>query len=73
MVYKGISRCRQENRVTRLGDVYFRQPTGKEGFFVITISPIEGDDGTHWGFSLLATDITERRLAQKALSKGHKE
>jgi PAS domain S-box-containing protein len=57
---------------------------GKDGFaevhetrlggdFLVSVSPLVGDDGTQWGVVHVARDVTRQRQAEKALRKAHEE
>lgn len=55
---------------------------GKDGFaevhetrlggdFLVSVSPLAGDDGKQWGVVHVARDVTRQRQAEKALMKAH--
>ncbi len=63
---------RNENQPTRLADVRYTRPAGKEGFLNITLSPFIGDEPGQPGFLLLGEEITERRILEMQLVQAQK-
>lgn len=72
-VLKLVADCRKKDHPTRLDDVRFTRPDGKEGFVGMTINPIKGDAGEPTGgFLLLGADITQRRILESQLAQSQK-
>jgi PAS domain S-box-containing protein len=67
-----ISRCLDQGHATRLDDIRYLRPDGKEGFLGITVSPIRSESGKSNGYLLLGTDITEHKLLQAQLGQAQK-
>ncbi len=68
----GISQCLRKDHPTRLDDVRYVRPGGKDGVLGITLSPIKESDGRQRGFLLLGTDITDRGLLEAQLRQAQK-
>ena len=71
-VFEHITYCRDRDKPTRLDDIRFTRPSGKEGFLSITINPIAREGTEHAGYLLLAADITERKILESQLSQAQK-
>ncbi len=71
-VFEGISQCLSKDHPTRLDDIRYGRPDGKEGFLGFTISPIKDSDERQKGFLLLGTDITDRRVLETQLRQAQK-
>jgi PAS domain S-box-containing protein len=69
LVAAGISQCLIKAHPTRVDDIRYKRPDGKEGFLGITLNPIKGSPG---GFLLLGTDVTERRFMEAQLRQAQK-
>ncbi len=61
-LFAAMKRCLEQRDPQRLENV-FRYPDGSIGYFDLSIEPVPE------GIFILSVDITERRLAQQALSK----
>ncbi|MFQ5706187.1 MAG: PAS domain S-box protein, partial [bacterium] len=67
-----ISMYRKCKQLTRLDDIRYSRPDGKEGFLNIHINPVVGDSLKQAGFLLLATEITERKNLEGQLAQAQK-
>lgn len=67
-----ISECRDRDQPTRIHDIRYTTPEGREGFLSITINPIRRDGSEHAGYLLLATETTERKMIESQLSQAQK-
>ena len=63
-ILESLDAARHQEQLTRVEEVAFRYPDGREGLLGITIIPIrdEGEEGS--GFLLFGADITERKQAE---------
>ncbi len=64
--------CQTNNVATRLGDMRFRRPDGKEGFLGITVSAIEGSQQKPPGILLLGNDTTQQKILESQLVQAQK-
>ncbi len=69
---KNISHCRDHEQPTRLEDIRYVRPDGKEGFLGITINPIVRETDEHTGYVLLGVDVTERKTIEQQLAHAQK-
>lgn len=75
-----LEECRRKDQPTRLDDIRFTRPDGKEGFMGITVNPIVGNGRPASGcsavpngaFLLLGADITQRRILESQLAQAQK-
>lgn len=57
---------------TRLDDLVFTRPDGREGLLGVVLTPMTGEDGDALGYLLVGADITERRAMERRLSQEQK-
>ncbi len=67
-----IHLCQINNVATRLGDMRFQRPDGKEGFLGITVSAIEGAQQKPPGILLLGNDTTQQKILESQLVQAQK-
>jgi PAS domain S-box-containing protein len=71
-VLSQVADCRDRDQPTRIHDIRYSRPDGREGFLSITINPILRDTNEHAGYLLLATETTERKMIESQLSQAQK-
>lgn len=72
-VKEQITTAREKSRPTRLEEIKYVRPDGKEGFLAITVNPLPRESkNTRHGYVLLATEITERRIMEGQLAQAQK-
>ncbi|HBZ54205.1 MAG TPA: hypothetical protein DEO88_02265, partial [Syntrophobacteraceae bacterium] len=71
-VLEGLAHCRGYRSQTRLDDIRFARPDGKEGFLGISINPMGNVQEKHFGLILLARDTTERKFMESQLAQAQK-
>ena len=64
-ILNGIAVCRRSGRTTRVEDITFTRPDGRNGVLGITIIPLKGDPSTPSGLLLFGADVTDRKLADE--------
>ncbi len=68
----GILQSRYNNSPLRVDDVGFRRPDGDKRYLGLTVNPLNGDDNSILGLTIIGADITERRKMQTQLRQSHK-
>ena len=68
----GILQSRHNNRPMRVDDVGFRGPEGDERFLGLTVNPLNGDDKSILGLTIIGADITDRKNMESQLQQSHK-
>ena len=68
----GILQSRYNNRPMRVDDVGFRGPEGDERFLGLTVNPLNGDDKSILGLTIIGADITDRKNMESQLQQSHK-
>jgi PAS domain S-box-containing protein len=71
-IQEGISQCQTEGRPKRLDDIRFLRPDGGERFLGLTINPINGDDDSIFGLTIVGADITDRKRLEAQLYHSQK-
>jgi PAS domain S-box-containing protein len=71
-VRDGMDRCRETGLTTRVENIRYPRPDGKDGLLGLTFSPIRGERDRIKGLILLGNDITERRLLEAQLAQAQK-
>ncbi|MFQ5649734.1 MAG: ATP-binding protein [bacterium] len=71
-VLENIAVCRDRDKPSRLDDVRFTRPDGKEGYIAITINPVVSDKKEHSGYLLLGAEITDRKILENQLAQAQK-
>jgi PAS domain S-box-containing protein len=59
-----ITEARERPDPTRLEQIRYRRPDGRDGFLSVSLNPIRSAAGSHAGYLLLGSDITERKLLE---------
>ena len=67
-----MDRCRGELRPVKAGDIWYEQPDGKDGFLLISLTPVLRRNGDLDGMLLIGTDITEYKVMEAQLSQAQK-
>jgi len=67
-----ISQCRAAKRPTRLEEVSFKRPDGRDGFLGMTLNPLNSGSEKRGGFLLVAADITRKKILQGQLAQSQK-
>ena len=68
----GILQSRYNNRPMRVDDVAFRGPEGDERFLGLTVNPLNGDNKSILGLTIIGSDITDRKNMETQLQQSHK-
>ncbi len=68
----GILQSRFNNRPMRVDDVGFRGPEGDERFLGLTVNPLNGDNKSILGLTIIGADITDRKNMESQLQQSHK-
>ncbi|MBI4342878.1 MAG: response regulator [Candidatus Omnitrophica bacterium] len=63
-ILEALATCRTTEAITRLDDVAFTYPDGRQGCLGFVIRPIRSNGEAQSGFLLFGADITERKLAE---------
>lgn len=71
-IEKTIARCQASHTATRLDDMRFKRPDGKEGFLGITVNAIEGAQQKTPGILLLGNDTTQHKILESQLVQAQK-
>jgi PAS domain S-box-containing protein len=71
-VLERISECLGKDRPSRLDDIRYQRPDGREGFLTLTVNPVRGEGGVVAGFLLLGTEVTEQKLLESQLAQAQK-
>ena len=71
-IMRGISIWDEEGIPCTLNEVFFRQPSGKEGILRFRFNPLFSDTGTPAGLLMLGEDITERKHLETQLGQAQK-
>ncbi len=69
-VTRGVDACQISGEPTRLPDLMFTRPDGREGILGLTVIPIRGV-GAKGELLLFGAEITERRRAEQRVSAQH--
>lgn len=69
-VLDSVQACTASNKKTRAVNVGYTRPDGSEGFLVLTVSPIYGDEAP--GYLILGEDVTDIRLLENRLAQSAK-
>ena len=68
----GISKSRMKGRPIRVDEVGFRRADGEERHLGITINPLNGDDDSILGLTIIGSDITDHKKLEAQLQQSHK-
>lgn len=68
----GISKSRMKDRPIRVDEVGFRKSDGEERYLGITINPLNEDDDSILGLTIIGADITDRKKLEAQLHQSHK-
>ncbi len=68
----GISKSRLKGCPIRVDDVAFRKPDGEKRYLGITIKPLNGDDDSILGLTIMGADITDRKKMEAQLQQSQK-
>ncbi len=71
-ILDGIIHSRYHNSPTRVDDIKFRRPDGEERYLGITVNPLNGDDNSILGMTIIGADITDRKKMESQLQQSHK-
>jgi len=71
-ILDGIIHSRYHNSPTRVDDIKFRRPDGEERYLGITVNPLNGDDNSFLGMTIIGADITDRKKMESQLQQSHK-
>ncbi len=71
-ILDGIIHSRYHNSPTRVDDIKFRRPDGEERYLGITVNPLNGDDNSLLGLTIIGADITDRKKMESQLQQSHK-
>ena len=72
IVLESIKSCSLQGKRSHAATVRFHQPSGSEGFLMLTVSPIYDESELLTGFLLLGEDITEVRFLEARLAQAAK-
>ena len=68
----GILQSRFNNKPMRVDAVGFRGPEGDERFLGLTVNPLNGDNKSILGLTIIGADITDRKNMESQLQQSHK-
>jgi PAS domain S-box-containing protein len=68
----GILQSRYNNSPLRVDEIGFRGTDGDKRYLGLTVNPLNGDDNSILGLTIIGADITERRKMQTQLRQSHK-
>jgi PAS domain S-box-containing protein len=68
----GILQSRHNNSPLRVDEIGFRGPDGDKRYLGLTVNPLNGDDNSILGLTIIGADITDRRKMQTQLQQSHK-
>ena len=68
----GISKSRLKDRPIRVDEVAFRKSDGEERYLGITINPLNENDDSILGLTIIGSDITDRKKMEAQLNQSHK-
>ncbi|MEW5979020.1 MAG: ATP-binding protein [Acidobacteriota bacterium] len=71
-VQQAISQRLNGEKITRLEEIRYTRPDGKEGFLDLSVNRIKDDCASPKGFLLLGSDITERKILEGQLRQAQK-
>ena len=71
-ILDGIIHSRYHNSPTRVDDIGFRRPDGEERYLGLTVNPLNGDDSSILGLTIIGADITDRKKMESQLQQSHK-
>jgi len=68
----GISKSRTASQPTRVDNIRFQRPDGKERYLGMTINYLDGEDDCILGSTIIGADITDRRKLETQLQQSQK-
>jgi PAS domain S-box-containing protein len=68
----GILQSRHNNSPLRVDEIGFRGPDGDKRYLGLTVNPLNGDEYSILGLTIIGADITDRRKMQTQLQQSHK-
>jgi PAS domain S-box-containing protein len=71
-ILDGIIHSRYHNSPTRVDDIEFARPDGEIRYLGITVNPLNGDDDSILGLTIIGADITDRKKMESQLQQSHK-
>ena len=71
-VLASIGQVRGQTQPTRLDEIRYRRPDGREGVLGLTLNPIATGPGRSAGYLLIGSDITERKTMERQLGQAQR-
>ncbi|MGB5748699.1 MAG: ATP-binding protein [Desulfobacterales bacterium] len=71
-ILDGIIHSRYHNVPTRVDDIQFLRPDGEKRYLGITVNPLNGDENSVLGLTIIGADITDRKKMESQLQQSHK-
>lgn len=72
-VARGIAQCREHKSPVRINSLSYRRQSGsREGFLMLSVSPLISENGALEGFLLLGDDVTDIKFLETQLAQAQR-
>ena len=71
-ILDGIIHSRYHQVPTRVDDIQFLRPDGEKRYLGLTVNPLNADENSKLGLTIIGADITDRKKMEYQLQQSHK-